>query len=105
MDTLWHTDKHLGIWTWSCSRGGQPLTSLRAEIGGYVGGMLALDVILSTTRVPAPQHHCSIVAIVDNKALISRINNWQHQGLAGTLAPEYDLLQVAQGVMTKHKCQ
>ena len=83
--------------------GGQPLTSLRAEIGGYVGGMLALDVILSTTRVPAPQHHCSIVALIDNKALISRINNWQHQGLAGTLAPEYDLLQVAQGVMAKHK--
>ena len=65
--------------------------------------MLALDAILSTTRVPAPQHHCSIVVLIDNKALISCINNWQHQELAGTLALEYDLLQVTQGVMAKHK--
>jgi hypothetical protein len=85
--------------------GGQPLTSLQAEIGGYVCGTLALDAILSTTRVPAPQHHCSIVGFIDNKALISHINNWQHQGLAGTLALEYDLLQVAQGVMAKIKSQ
>ena len=30
--------------------GGQPLTSLCAEVGGYVGGMLALDAILSTAN-------------------------------------------------------
>ena len=30
--------------------GGQPLTSLHAEVGGYVGGMLALDAILSTAN-------------------------------------------------------
>ena len=28
--------------------GGQPLTSLQAEVGGYVGGMLALDAVLLT---------------------------------------------------------
>ena len=31
--------------------GGQALSSLQAEIGGFVGGMLALDAILSTTQV------------------------------------------------------
>ena len=28
--------------------GGKPLTSLHAKVGGYVGGMLALEAILST---------------------------------------------------------
>ena len=28
--------------------GGQPLTSLQAEVGGFVGGMLALNAVLST---------------------------------------------------------
>ena len=56
-------------------RGCQPLTSLWAKIGGYVGGMLALEAILSLTRVPAPWHHCSIAALVDSKALISCIQN------------------------------
>ena len=41
-------------------------------------------------------------ALIDNKALISRIQKWSHHGLAGTLAPDYDLLQVAQQVMKKH---
>ena len=35
-------------------------------------------------------------------ALISRIQKWSHHGQAGTLAPDYDLLQVAQQVAKKH---
>ena len=31
------------------------------------------------------------------------IQTWHHQGSGGTLHPEYDLLQVAQGIMAKHK--
>jgi hypothetical protein len=44
-----------------------------------------------------------VCALIDNKALISHIQKWHHQGQAGTLVPEFDLLQVAQGVMEKYK--
>ena len=44
-----------------------------------------------------------LCALIDNEALISHIQKWHHQGQAGTLTPEYDLLQVAQGVMEKYK--
>jgi hypothetical protein len=36
-------------------------------------------------------------------ALISCIQIWHHQGSGGTLAPEYNLLQVAKGIIAKHK--
>ena len=82
---------------------GQLLTSLHAEIGGFVSGMLALDAILSTTPIPVTGTGRTLCALIDNKALISYIQKWHHQGQAGTLAPEYDLLQVAQGVIEKYK--
>ena len=81
---------------------GQLLTSLCAEIGGFVSGMLALDAILSTTSIPVTGTGRTLCALVDNKALIRCIQKWHHQGQAGTLAPEYDLLQVAQGVIEKN---
>jgi hypothetical protein len=71
--------------------GGQLLTSLRAEVGGFVGGMLALDALLSTAGEPISAH-CCVGALIDNMALISRIQTWHHQGSGGTRAPEYDLL-------------
>jgi hypothetical protein len=82
--------------------GGQPLTSLCAEVGGYVGGMLALDAILSTANNVSHAPYRKLGALIDNKALISRIQKWSHHGHAGTLAPDYDLLQAAQQVMKKH---
>ena len=82
--------------------GGQLLTSLWAEVGGFVGGMLALDAILSTACDPISAH-CCVGVLIDNKAIISRIQTWHHQGSGGTLAQEYDLLQVAKGIMAKHK--
>ena len=82
--------------------GGQPLTSLRAEVGGYVGGMLALDAILSTANNGSHEPDQKLGALIDNKALISRIEKWSHHGRAGTLAPDYDLLQIAQQVAKKH---
>ena len=84
---------------------GQGLTSLCAEIGGYVSGMLALDAILSTTSIPVTGTGRTLSALIDNKALISCIQKWHHQGHAGTLAPEYNLLQVAQGVMENKRSQ
>ena len=66
-------------------------------------GMLALDAILSTTPIPVTSTGRTICALIDNKAQISHIQKWHHQGQAGTLAPEFDILQVAQGVMEKYK--
>ena len=40
---------------------------------------------------------------IDNKTLMSRIQKWSHHDLAGTLAPDYDLLQVAQQVMLHNR--
>ena len=52
--------------------GGQALSSLQAEIGGFVGGMLALDVILSTALVTITPH-CGVAALIDNMTLINQI--------------------------------
>jgi hypothetical protein len=76
--------------------GGQSLTSLHAEVGGYVGGMLALDAILSTAKNVSHAPDQKLGALIDNKALISRVQKWSHHDCAGTLDPVYDLLQVAQ---------
>ena len=82
--------------------GGQLLTSLQAEVGGFVGGILALDAVLSTAGESISAHCCG-GALIDNMALISHIQTWHHLGSGGTLAPEYDLLQVAKGIIAKHK--
>ena len=76
--------------------------SLCAEVGGYVGGMLALDAILSTANNVSHAPDRKLGALIDNKALISRIQKWSHNGRAGTLAPDYDQRQVAQQVAKKH---
>ena len=93
-----HTDTH-AYGHGPVPGGGQPLTFLHAEVGGYVGGMLALDAILSTANNVSHAPDRKLGALIDNKALISRIQKWSHHGLAGTLAPDYDLLQVAQQVV------
>ena len=82
--------------------GGQPLTSLHAEVGGFVGGMLALDAILSTANNVSYETDRKLGALIDNKALNSKIQKWRHHGLVGTFAPDYDLLQVGQQVAKKH---
>ena len=67
-----------------------------------MGDMLALNAVLSTACEPISAQSC-VGALIDNMALISRIQTWHHQASGGTLAPEYDLLQVAKGIMAKHK--
>ena len=67
-----------------------------------MGGMLVLGAVLSTAGEPISAQ-CCVGALIDNMALICRIQTWHHQGSGGTLAPEYDLLQVAKGIMAKHK--
>ena len=68
-----------------------------------MSGMLALDAILSTTSIPVTGTGRMLCALIDIKALINYIQKWHHQGQAGMLAPEFDLLQVAQGVIEKYK--
>ena len=63
---------------------------------------MALDAVLFTSCEPISVQ-CCVGALIDNMALISRIQTWHHQGSGGTLRPEYDLLQVAKGIMAKHK--
>jgi hypothetical protein len=68
-----------------------------------VSGMLALDKILSTTSIQVTGTGRTLCALIYNKALISCIQKWHHQGQTRTLAPEFDPLQVAQGVMAIYK--
>ena len=81
---------------------GQALSSLWAEIGGLVGGMLALDAILSTALLHITPH-CGVGVLIDNMTLISQIQTWHYQLPMGPLAPEYDILQIASGIKDKHK--
>ena len=64
--------------------------------------MLALDAILSTALVYITPH-CGVAALIDNMALITQIQIWHYQGPMGSLAPEYDILQIARGIIAKHK--
>ncbi len=43
-----------------------------------------------------------VCALIDNKALISRIKGWDIENLKIMLAPNYDLLQVAKQITRKH---
>ena len=67
--------------------------------------MLALDAILSTANKVSHASDQKLGALIGNKALISRIQKWSHHGCAGTLAPDYDLLQVTQQVVRKHNIE
>ena len=71
-------------------------------MGNFVDGTLAHDAVLSTTCEPISAN-CRVDALIDNMALISHIHTWHHQGSVGTLAPEYDLLEVTKGIMAKQK--
>ena len=70
------------------SGGGQALTTLWAEISGFVGGMLALDAILSTALVHITPH-CGDGVLFDNMAFISQPDpnmapsktHWLHENL------------------------
>ena len=71
--------------------------------------MVALDALLSAHPPPhqpptqSPNQKTTICALIDNKALINRIQQWTDTpGLAATLAPEHDLLQAAQKIAKKH---
>ena len=64
--------------------------------------MLALDAILSTALVNITPH-CGVATLIDNMTLISQIQTWHYQEPMGSLAPEYDILQVAWGIMAKHR--
>jgi hypothetical protein len=68
-------------------------------VGGFVSGILALDAVHCTAGEDISAQ-CCVGALIDNMALVHRIQTWHHQGAGGTIVPEYDLLQVAKGIMT-----
>ena len=63
---------------------------------------MALDAVLSTASHVTPEINWELGALIDKKALISRSQSPNHHGIAGSLAPDHDLLQVAQGVIQKY---
>ena len=64
--------------------------------------MLALNAILSIAQVHII-FHCGLAALIDNMTLITQIQTWHYQGPIGSLATKNDLLQVARGIIAKHK--
>ena len=64
--------------------------------------MLALNAILSTA-LDTITPHCGVSALIDNMTLINQIQTWHYQGPMGSLAPMYDILQIARGIIAKHK--
>ena len=89
--------------------GGQVLSSLRPELGGVLGALVAVDTILtselyddSSSPTPGSLHKSQVSALIDNMAVISRIRKWSMDGIAGVLEPEYDLLQASKTIANKH---
>ena len=78
--------------------GGQTMSSLRPEMGGLVGALTAVDAILCSKQADDntvntyPGTSVPLCALIDNKAVISRINNWNEPSISNVLAPEYDIL-------------
>ena len=64
---------------------------------------MALEAILSTVLVHITPPHCGVRVLIDNMTLISQIQSWHYQGPLGSLVPEYDILQIARGIIDKHK--
>jgi hypothetical protein len=86
--------------------GGTAMSSLRPKIGGLLGGLVAVDTLLSTTTLGEGTISIrSLKVHLDNKALISRIQKWKHRRPSQTLAPDYDLLQVAMCLVPKHNIE
>ena len=83
--------------------GGNPLLSFRAEVSGFLGGMVAIHTVLgqraASDQPPSP---LSLEVLLGNKALITRITVWATQGPSATLAPDYDLLKAAMDIAAKH---
>ena len=89
--------------------GGQVISSLRPELGGLLAALVAVDCILSTQpKDPESiqvQENIPLCALIDNKAVISRVQKWSSQGIGNVLDPEYDLLQASKQLAEKHSME
>ena len=72
---------------------GQDMSSLRAEMGGLLGGMAAISHILQLDPTTIRLSQITLDVYMDNSALISWINQWRHGGPSSTLLTDYDLIQ------------
>ena len=73
--------------------GGQEMSLLRAEIGGFLGGISAISHILNLEPPIPLEKRVPLPVYLDNSALISRIEQWKYNGPTGALRTDYDLLQ------------
>ena len=48
------------------------------------------------------EHQIKLMALMDNKALISRIQQWNVSSLSEVLSPEYDLVQASHSIAKKN---
>ena len=60
------------------------MSSLRPEAGGVLAAMVAMNVLLSKRPMSGEgmdrPEQTRVSVYIDNKALISRINNWKYWG-------------------------
>ncbi len=82
--------------------GGQPLSSLRPEMGGLCGALTAVDRILNSCPEPKSVTPLRLTALIDNKALINWIQMWNSVNVLSALLPEYNLLQASKSLSQKH---
>ena len=53
--------------------------------------LVVFDALISShTSTGTPFPPAVLKVYIENKALVTRIQKWGHQGLSGTLAPEFD---------------
>ena len=69
------------------------MSSLRAEIGGFLGGISAISHILNLEPPIPLEKRVALPMYLDNSALISRIEQGKYNGLNGALRTDYHLLQ------------
>ena len=76
--------------------GGQPISSLCPEIGGFLGGIIAVTSLMATTFTPENLlNPVQLTVLIDNMALVSWLTKWKFLGPSDTLQPDHDLLQAA----------
>lgn len=83
---------------------GQPMSSLRPEIGGFLGGIIAITSLMATTFTPEELlNPVQLTVLIDNMALVSRLTKWKFLGPSNTFQPDHDHLQAAMNLATVYR--
>ena len=60
-----------------------------------------MDVILQSGPEDIDTQAINLKALIDNKALIKRLQRWDVSSISEVFSPEYDLLQASRGICQK----